>query len=372
MTDLQPYLHFGLNPSAQTKISLLLIWMFMWATSFALLRNLHSKAGFSSRDCIFSPQIFSASHAIKVSHSCETQWPILQSHPKKKKKAEKNPSQERWRWCIRSKAVSRREARDECSNNLFKIMVCTQFWGEISRRINHSTCSCLWNLFHVPEGFLTEATRPDIPSAPLRLLALSETWKCVRTKLQKHTHTHTQNALKSRRQVLNGLTELIRSHLGYTIKICNAAEPQPFTRHRLCFGNGISSLERNECANVPQVGFIIKQGAGTPVLTPDNSNVPRRQAGRQRWRRETQTCWPRHGDIGHKKALQLVTNGNLCKHVSHWDLEVVSTAQNASSNKGSCLGFSLFCRRRSRKLEGLTRLSFCLHLSDGIASFCQC
>lgn len=105
------------------KISLLLIWMFMWATSFALLRNLHSKAGFSSRDRIFSPQIFSASLAIKVSHSCGTQRPILQSHPKKKKKCIKKSLSRTMTTTThprRCYSVSRREARDECPNNLLR------------------------------------------------------------------------------------------------------------------------------------------------------------------------------------------------------------------------------------------------------------
>lgn len=73
---------------------------------------------------------------------------------------------------------------------------------------------------------------------------------------------------------------------------------------------GSLSLERNECANVSQVGFIKKRGAGTPVLTPDNSHVPR---GSRQQHREMLTCRPRHGHIRHK-TMQIGTNVYLYKH----------------------------------------------------------
>lgn len=110
--------------------------------------------------------------------------------------------------------------------------------GEISSWINHLMYSCLWNPFHMPEGFMTEATRSDIPRAsppPSPRLFAGRNDETTRTC----TNTDFTHMPLTSQQV-SKWDDKIRSHLGYTIKICNSAEPQTSTRLRLCFGNRIS------------------------------------------------------------------------------------------------------------------------------------
>lgn len=65
---------------------------------------------------------------------------------------------------------------------------------------------------------------------------------------------------------------LMGSHLGYTIRICKSARAAAFHSAQALLWQQGFSLERNECANVSQVGFI-KLRPGTLVLTLDNYHV---------------------------------------------------------------------------------------------------
>lgn len=123
--------------------------------------------------------------------------------------------------------------------------------GEISCWINHWVYSCLWNPFHLPE-----ATRSDIPPALPRL-----------PNTQRRQHTA---------DFMHMLSEVDRFWMG----CWNGGQPSwvrhwdLWARRQALLWKRAFSSERNERANVSQVGFI-KPRPGTWVRTVDNYRVPK-------------------------------------------------------------------------------------------------
>lgn len=105
--------------------------------------------------------------------------------------------------------------------------------GEISSRITHSMYSGLWNPSHMPERFMTRATRSGIPqTSPASPACLPSA---------AYTHSYRSHTYGLRRQQSPNGFRRIGSHLRFAIKICNSAEPQTSTRLQLCFGNRVSA-----------------------------------------------------------------------------------------------------------------------------------
>lgn len=104
--------------------------------------------------------------------------------------------------------------------------------GEISCWINHSMYSCLWNPFHVPEGFLTEATLTfHRPSLACLLSATLSPGNVHKYRFLIHTVCS---------QAPGGSMGWWAAILGTLLGFVSQQEPQPSTRRRLCFGNRVS------------------------------------------------------------------------------------------------------------------------------------